>query len=288
MGALLWSIFIRAGRALSGLGIGKFHAAKVTYLFFERRLKPNVIQIDGHKIFLDSADSLNLSMNLVYEEFETKLIKQEIKKGDFVLDIGAHIGYYTLIFAKLVGENGRVFAFEPDPTNFALLMRNIETNGYKNVILEQKAVSNKTGKLKLYVRQDDTADHRIYDSHDGRQSIEIEAIRLDDYFNNYNGKIDFIKMDIQGSEPGAIQGIPLLLQKNKNLKLVTEFWPYGLKTFGTEPEEYLDTLLTYGFKIYEINERKKRIEAISDIDRFLRKYTTENKEYTNLLAKTTR
>ncbi len=55
-----------------------------------------------------------------------------------------------LIFAKLVGENGKVYTFEPDPTNFALLKKNVEINGYENVVLVQKAVSNKNGKLKLF------------------------------------------------------------------------------------------------------------------------------------------
>lgn len=220
--------------------------------------------VDGHKMFLDSKDSLHLSINGIYEPFETELVKKEIKKGDVVLDIGANIGYYTLIFAKLVGENGKVFAFEPDPTNFSLLKKNVEINGYGNrVVLVQKAVSNKTEKIKLYLCEDNKGDHRIYDSHDGRQSIEIEAIRLDDYFKNYNGTIDFIKMDIQGAEGWAIQGMHNLLKKNKTVKIVTEFWPIGLKGSGIDPDEYFKILIELGFKLYEINEQEKKIKPIN-------------------------
>lgn len=124
-------------------------------------------------------------------------------------------------------------------------------NGYKNVILVQKAVSNKTGKLKLYLSEDNPGDHRIYNSHDGRKSFEIEAIRLDDYFKDYDGKIDFIKMDIQGAEGWAIQGMLNLLKKNKTVKIVSEFWPIGLKRSGIEPDEYLKLLIELGFKLYE-------------------------------------
>ena len=120
-------------------------------------------------MFLDSVDSLRLSFNGVYEPCETEFVMNEIKKGDVVLDIGANIGYYTLIFARLVGEEGKVFAFEPDPENFALLKKNVEINGYHNVVLVQKAISNKTGKIRLFKFDDFKAGHRIHDSHDSRK-----------------------------------------------------------------------------------------------------------------------
>jgi FkbM family methyltransferase len=243
--------------------------------------KSKFAEVQGHKMFLDSKDSLNLSINGIFEPFETEIVKKEIKKGDIVLDIGANIGYYTLIFAKLVGEQGKVFAFEPEPDNFALLEKNVEINGYRNVVLVQRAVSNKTGEIRLYLSEDNKGDHRIYDSHDGRKSIEVEAIRLDDYFKNYDGRIDFIKMDIQGAEGGAIQGMPLLLEKAKNLKLTTEFWPIGLIRFGIEPEGYLKLLLKHGFKIYHINEQEKRLEP-ANIALLLETYTPEGGFFTNL------
>ena len=104
-------------------------------------------------MFLDSNDSLRLSINGTYSEYETDVMKKIVKKGDVDLDLGANIGYYTLIFAKIVGKNGKVFAFEPDLTNFTLLKKNVEINGYKNVVLINKAVSDKTGKLKLFLNE---------------------------------------------------------------------------------------------------------------------------------------
>ena len=74
----------------------------------------------------------------------TDVVTKEIQPGDTVLDLGANIGYFTLLFAKLVGNNGIVFAFEPEPQNIALLTKNIKINNYKNVTLVPKAVSNTT------------------------------------------------------------------------------------------------------------------------------------------------
>lgn len=250
-------------KVISGYGIRRFYLVRVVHNFIISHLKPNYVQVHDHKMFLDSKDSLSLSITGIHEPFETELVKKEIRKGDVVLDIGANIGYYTLIFAKLVGEEGKVFTFEPDPDNFALLKKNVKINGYQNVILVQKAVSNKTAMIRLYLSEDNKGDHRIYDSHDGRKSIKIEATRLDDYFTNYNGRINFIKIDIQGAESGALQGMSNLLKNNKSVKIVTEFWPIGLKRFGTNPKEYLKLLIKYCFKLYHIAEQEKKIEPVN-------------------------
>ena len=91
---------------------------------------------------------MRLSTRGYYEPFITAFVKDMIKEGDIVIDIGAHIGYYTLLFSKLVGKTGKVFAFEAHPDNFTLLKQNVETNGYTNVVVENKAVSNYNGKIK--------------------------------------------------------------------------------------------------------------------------------------------
>ena len=126
-------------------------------------------------MLLDALDSLNLFACGVYEPLETRIFKRLINRNDVVFDVGANIGYYTLIATKLVGEKGRVFAFEPEPTNFSLLEKNVKLNGYKNVVLMQKAVLNKTGKTKLYL-------HRTAGGHSKTQSftsnIEVETVSL--------------------------------------------------------------------------------------------------------------
>ncbi len=238
-------------------------------------------EINGHKMFLNKT-FFPLAIGFAGEDFEKEVYEKEVKVGDVVLDIGANIGYYTLLFAKLVGEDGRVFAFEPDPDNFALLKKNIDLNGYQNVTLEQKAIADRTGKIRLYISPHSSADHRIYDSRDSRKFIEIEAISLDDYFKSYSGKIDFIKMDIQGSESAAIQGMSMLLQKTKRVKILSEFWPYGLKQFGIQPEDYLKLLVKYDLKLYNIVERKKKIES-TNIAELLGKCTLKKTDWMNLL-----
>lgn len=264
---------------LKGTGIGSLYPINLLL----NHLKSDVSVVHNHKMFLDVNDTLGLSLNGSYEEFETELVKKEVQRGDVVLDIGANIGYYTLIFAKLVGEKGKVYAFEPDPTNFKLLKKNVLINGYKNVIFVQKAVSQKNGIVKLYLCDDNKGDHRIYDSGDDRDFLEIESISLDNYFCGKNRKINFIKMDIQGAEGLALQGMTDILKRNDELKIISEFWPIGLKRAGTTPFSFLKLLLDHGFKLNELNEKNKMIIQITRQE-LLEKYKVSEESYTNLLC----
>ncbi|MCG2725697.1 MAG: FkbM family methyltransferase [Elusimicrobia bacterium] len=172
-------IYRLAYKVFSGHGLSKFYPIRVIDGFISSHFKTDFAKVQGHKMFLDPEDNLALSTCGVYagESFMTEFVKKVIKKGDIVLDLGAHIGYYTLIFAKLVGNEGKVIAFEPSPNNFALLKKNIGINGYKNVILKQKAVSNKNENIKLYLSG--SLCHKIYNAYnlyENSASIKVESI----------------------------------------------------------------------------------------------------------------
>ncbi len=283
MRKILFPIYTMAVKLVSRKRFGRLYPIKMTHQFLKRLLRPNVVIVQGNKMFLDPSDILSIAIHGIWEPLTTEFINKEIKNGDVVLDLGANIGYFTLILAKLVGPNGKVFAFEPDPGNLALLEKNIKLNNLHNVILVPKAVSNETGKVQLYLYGDDkprTTTSNLQNSH---QSIEVESTTLDDYFKDYNGQIDFIKIDIEGAEGKAIQGASSLLEKNKNLKMVVEFSPFHLKASGIGAEEHLNLLSKHGFIFYDIDEKKDKIESVT-IEFLLKTYTPENENYTNLLC----
>ena len=284
----LYSLYRKGITHFSGYGIGSmFPPLRAAYDFLEERLRPRVVEVNGVKIFLHPQEefvSESLLRDNAYEAFETKILCEEIKPGHVVLDIGANIGYYTLLAAKLVGEQGRVFAFEPEHQNFALMNKSVKANGFHNVTLVRKAVYNATGPQTLYINQWNRGDNRIFESSDDDwPSVTIDATRLDDYFANYQGSIDFIKMDIQGAEITAIEGMSSLLNKHKRVKLFTEFEPITLKAFGFEPADYLELLQQHGFTMYHLdNEEYSKRPA--NIDELLETYTVEKENYTNLLC----
>jgi len=289
--ALTWAIMRRVLRFiywysrkyLGGHGRGRLRFVRRADEIIRSVLKSDFNYVLGHRMYLDSKDSNKLSFNEVYEYLVTELVQKEVKMGNVVLDIGAHIGYYTLMFAKQVGPLGNVFAFEPEPDNFAILEKNVRVNGYQNVTVIQKAVSDRRDRTGLYLDDLGSGDNRIYDSHDGRRSLEVETIRLDDYFAGDRGNIDFIKMDIQGAEYAALCGMANLLKRNKGVKLVTEFWPFVLAMYGVAPQAYLQLLIGHGFRLYNMDERFGKVLPTS-IPELLAAYTIENQNQTNLFC----
>ena len=239
--------------------------------------------IENSKMYLHSNDP-SVSPAILkgeYEILETALIKKLVKEGMVVCDIGAHIGYYSLLFSRLVGKHGKVFAFEPDLVNFQILKKNKSINKLNNLILNQTAVSDINGKTKLFLCKTNSGDHRIYDTMESREFISTKVTTLDNYFRDFDGKIDLIKMDIQGAEMKALEKMVNCIRNNRNIIVITEFWPHGLRSFGSDPKYFLQLLSQYGFKIFNINEQKRRIEETIST-KLIRFY--KNGAFTNLLC----
>lgn len=201
----------------------------------------------------DSTIRLMLERNQIWEDLETRWVMHSIRPGDVFVDVGANIGYYTVLAAKLVGEEGHVYAFEPDPTSFAILKANVERNGLSNVTLEQKALSNEPGSLRLFLAPDNKGDHRIFDEEGAaRPFLDVEAMRLDDYAPIKNRKIDFIKVDTQGAEGLILQGMIETIAANPKLVMVMEYTPSALRAVGTDPSEFLAALQKMDFRFFNL------------------------------------
>ncbi len=215
-----------------------------------------------------------------YEELETEMIRKNLKKGDTFLDIGAGIGCYTVIASKIVGDEGKVIAFEPDPQYFEFIQKNLKENKCDNVLLFQKAVLNRTGKTKFYLREK-IGDNRVEEVNyflagdfKVRDCIEVETIKLDELLNE---RIDFIKMDIEGSQYLALEGMMNLIRKNPQVKMITELPDY--KKLG-----FLKLLKEMGFKIYEINTTTKQLELINTPEEFIEKTKGVDREIRDLFC----
>jgi FkbM family methyltransferase len=235
-----------------GYGFGKNPIIKKILKNLEKSLKTEFTTIQGSKMFLDPGDSLDLSINGVYGELDTKIIRDNIKEGDIVIDVGANIGYYTLIFAQLVGASGKVFAFEPEPKNFEILKKNIEVNNYQNIIAEQKIVSDESGMVKLFIAEQGIVGHRIQQKTDSQKFIEVESIILDNYLKNLNlsEKINFIKIDVEGAEVKVLEGSKIMIEKSDQLKIFTEFNREDIKKYDYNPEYLLSFLIKNKFNFF--------------------------------------
>lgn len=182
------------------------------------------------------------------DRFEIDLLKRLIKPGAQVVDIGANIGFYAGMISDLCGEKGKVHCFEPDATNFSYLKK--ACGKKSNIVLNQKAAGAKTELLKFYTSPALNVDHRTYEPEHYASVTEVAAVALDDYLKTYSGRIDLIKMDIQGFEMQAMQGMKNCLQQNQDIILISEYWPYGLHKSGSSASAYYQALQELGFNIW--------------------------------------
>ncbi len=246
-------------------GLGKLPLVWSVYQFFYQYLKPEgivLIEVHGSKMYVDTSIVQTIQHNLligyIYERDEVELFKKMVKEGNVVVDVGAHIGYYTMLTARLVGKSGKVFAFEPLPDNYDLLVKNVEVNGYDNVVAVRKAVASKSGVAKLFLPERGPGlaktSQSLVDIGLGKEFITVETVSLDDFFHDKNTVIDFIKMDIEGGETAALLGMDRVIRANENLKMIVESWPGWITKAGSSVAEFLNKFAEYGFKLHVIGK----------------------------------
>ncbi len=197
-------------------------------------------------MFIDDSDSLGLTVNSIFEPVETKSIMGLVKAGNRFLDIGANIGYYTVLVAQLVGSAGRVFAIEPNDTNFEIL--DVNTRSWQEegrVKVFHNALSDIVGSANLYLSSYNGGMHRLYSSIVCTdESIAVMAIRGDALQLE---PLDFIKIDIEGFEPRAIRGLQQTLQDSPHVKILSEFSPFSIMEAGESPLKWLEWMINQEF-----------------------------------------
>jgi FkbM family methyltransferase len=184
-------------------------------------------------------------------EYETMpWVKKYIKHGMTVVDIGAHIGYYTDIFSRLTKSHGKVFAFDASPENYPLLTRNIEERNRDNVIAFHRAVSDQNGIVQLYVSPGHTNHSLVAGFTQAEKTVSVESVRLDDFLDVE--RIDFVKMDVEGSEVRVLNGMRRLIQASKGLVMIVEYNRIALGKAYPSPQILLDLLTELGFEYHAI------------------------------------
>lgn len=267
MRKILANIFRLGSAVFRGSGFSELPFIKQLKNKIENSLRRNIpafVIIGGHTIFLDYRDRLELSIRKSYEPYEAEIFKKFIRCGDIVADVGANIGYHTLTFARLVGDNGKVFAFEPELTVFAILEKNIAVNHYENIISPLKiGLSDSMREEKFYF--DAYLQGSIVPNGQGDDfgSIQIDAISLDNFIGAA-GKIDFIKIDVDGGEHYVLGGMKSVL-KSATLAILMEYNIDLQRRIGVKPEEDFALLWSEGFEIYSLHNIKKEMKKIFDV-----------------------
>lgn len=246
----------RAFRFFAGTGIGKVPGVKRIFCYLLRIFGGKLyVIIDNQKFSVPYTNSLFFSYyQNVYEPSVSSLFCSLIEKGMTVVDVGANLGYYTLLAAKRVGDNGLIIAFEPNPFMFDLLQENIRINGWKNVQAFQLAVSDSEGKRQFNLPKLNVAaaSFTIWNENDVAESITVNAVSLDCFLQV---DPDIIKIDVEGAELEVLRGMREILVKGK-VKVMCEVHPAQLSSLGYSVKEIEEILNQYNYNIYLISEER--------------------------------
>jgi FkbM family methyltransferase len=176
-----------------------------------------------------------------------------------VADIGTQYGYFTLLFANLVGDTGTVYAFDPDPVSFERMQGNVRRNGYTQVSCSNKGVADRSGTARFYASTLGYGKDSMFPKPNKEMpSYEFPLTTLDEAIS---GDIDFFKIDVEGAELLVLEGATRILE-NPAVCGIVEFHPRALIRAGNY-ESFLPTLRAYNFTIHAIN-LDGSVEALSD------------------------
>jgi FkbM family methyltransferase len=197
------------------------------------------------------------------EPFTVRLFREHVRPGTAVVDIGAYLGYYTLLGARGTGPTGRVHAFECDSVNYRFLLHNLRLNGYREaVVASSSAVSDRAGSLPFFVRCRDLSGGSLWHEEGARAVVEVASTTLD---RELDGQpVDVLKMDIEGGELRALEGMRTTIAVSPNLVMFVECNPNALAASGSSAVQLIERLRDLGFDVCEIDEKRRVCRPITE------------------------
>lgn len=241
------------------------------------RFAPNPIQWDQLVLYWDASTWFHIRTLLSgnYEPHILPFYRNLIRPGNNVVDIGAHIGIYTLIAASEVHPTGKVYAFEPDPRVYALLVKNIEANGFQSVVRTLPIiVSDEMGTQRFYLSPHTGASSVWQEWAGSSNFIDVKRTTLDRFFASEDWPpVQLIKIDAEGSEISILKGMRELVSRNPSIKVLFELNFLIMEKIKIELEDFLVLLKTLGFSyVYLISTRGIRKLQSADDFRHARYY----------------
>jgi FkbM family methyltransferase len=215
---------------------------------------------DLHSVYLGYFDMWD------HEPLTARVLAKMLRKNDVVVDVGANIGYFTLLAASLVGPMGRVHAIECSPETLAVLENNVRKNLLRNVTIHPVAAAKERGTLNLNVTAIGLswlAPHANWPTAEGRQTIvTVPAVPLDEIIQS---PVHFIKIDAEGLDLDVLKGMKRILSENHRISIIVEWAPPLLAEAGRDPLELPQWLQETGFRnIYVLDEQRGRKRSLDE------------------------
>lgn len=207
-----------------------------------------------------------LSHGMLYEPESTDILLKVLKKGSTFVDVGAHIGWFSLIASRIVGESGLVYSFEPDRSNFSRFLEHIEANKAENIVPIFMAVDSKPGRRNFHINLDNDGGHALYDpgmfqcnekTREHPKSAKVMATSLDSFFDHHSKvwpEIDLLKIDTEGAEVEVLEGAYGLLSQGKIHNILAEINIPGLSQMGDTEAEMRELMDELGYRAIDIGK----------------------------------
>ncbi|MFI5197729.1 MAG: FkbM family methyltransferase [Thermoanaerobaculia bacterium] len=219
---------------------------------------------EGPRLFLDLSD-VYIGLAILqgnYERVEVSLLKTFVHEGDVVVDVGANIGFYTVLLAELVGPSGHVFAYEPLPQNTALLEKSISENRFDDRVKLRKAVlSDRPGTAELVWLPLERGSQCSGGSYirapgapvpPGHDVLSVSMATLD--AEEFPGPVRFLKIDVEGAEPLVFRGARETLRRDRPV-ILAEINPTQLGTVsGMTPDAFLREMEGWGYACFRFQD----------------------------------
>jgi len=218
-----------------------------------------------------------------YEPNVTAVFRDRVRPGMHVLDIGANIGYFTMLSASLVGSSGSVTAIEPNPESAKLMEASRRANSFDNVSVLQVAAGREMGLLVLHGNYSNAMTSAAPDeASELVRSTTVPSFKVDDLIPK-SKKIDFVKIDVEGAEYNALRGASELIRRC-HPTIVSEFSPQTMPGIsGVDGRQYLRFLLDFGYKISVIEMDGTLTACGTDIEKVMTAYTSSGVDHIDIL-----
>jgi FkbM family methyltransferase len=216
-----------------------------------RTAAPVAVETDVGTLLLPADDQVVrpwMAQYGTWEPEEAALLRGLAPEGGHVVDLGAHVGYHTLVAAAAVGPAGRVTAVEANPDNARLLRANVAAAGATQVTVVHAAAWDSPGRVRLNVSSENSGDHRVGGRTWGRG---IRAVTVDSLVGDR--RVDVVKSDLQGRDHVALRGMAETIRRWHPVVL-TEFWPLGIRDVGDDPYAVLAEYATYGYTVTPLDD----------------------------------
>jgi FkbM family methyltransferase len=253
------------------------HGGRATYLGNNRVLTKTTVGDYDFAFIVEADDRLISPWFIVtgrYDTVTTNYLLRNLRPESHCLDVGSNFGYFTCLMGRICAA-GKVIGIEADPKIAEIAKDNVVINGFQETaMILNAAASNRAGEVTLYRRTGRSANTSIvrcgteftdFMREPPEQEFSVSGIRIDDLRDEMGGRVDFMKLDVEGAEPLALAGAKATIEHNQQIQILMEWSPGQIRSAGFEIDDFLKEIEASQLRPFEIDKRRPRAISFAEL-----------------------